>query len=74
MAATPSDALIDVIPKIVRGRSITINRSRRPAKQIVTAISLTAALAAQDNAFWLGGEVLVGEAVASRARRITAPD
>jgi hypothetical protein len=47
-------------------------RSRRPA--IVTAISLTAAPAAQDNVFWLAGEGLAGEAAASLDPPKTASD
>jgi hypothetical protein len=47
-------------------------RSRRAA--IVAAISLTAAPAAQDNAFWLAGEVLAGEAAASLDPPKTAPN
>jgi hypothetical protein len=47
-------------------------RSRRAT--ISAAISLTAAPAAQDNAFWLAGEVLAGEATASLDPPKTAPD
>jgi len=41
---------------------------------IVSAASLTAAPAAQDNAFWLAGEVLPGEAAASLDPPKTAPE
>jgi hypothetical protein len=62
------DATIDDYPIGRRDRLLS-----KPAT-IVSAVSLTAAPAAQDNAFWLAGEVLAGEATASLDPPKTAPD